>query len=139
MKPRLLVLVASVAFCLGAANGLAHERSSAPERYFANRCGHESVKAVKACIHRAAIHWGADYSDGVYIAWRESRWLNYGRTYCPVNPQPVGDEHATGLFQFLPSTFDSTPYAGQGICDPKVNALAWAWAWAHGWQSHWGM
>lgn len=35
--------------------------------------------------------------------------------------------HASGLFQFLPSTWRSTPYGRYSIWDPYANALAAAW------------
>lgn len=114
------------------------KRTAQAELYFAHRCNNTTVPAIKACLHRAAIHWDQDYGDMVYIAWRESRWNEYARRPCPVNPQAVWNgEHATGLMQFLPSTFASTPYLGQDICDPKSSALAAGWMWAHGRKGEW--
>ena len=44
------------------------------------------------------------------------------------NASPVWNgEHATGLLQFLPSTFASTPFAGMDIYSPYANALAAGW------------
>jgi len=37
------------------------------------------------------------------------------------------DSNAQGLFQFLPSTWAGTPYAGQSPFDPVANASAAAW------------
>jgi len=44
---------------------------------------------------------------------------------------------ASGLFQFLPSTWQSTPYAGFSIFDPFANALAAGWMHAHGRGGEW--
>lgn len=53
------------------------------------------------------------------------------------NPTSVGGEHASGLFQFLPSTFDSTPYARFSIWSPYANALAAGWMHVHGRGGEW--
>jgi soluble lytic murein transglycosylase-like protein len=46
---------------------------------------------------------------------------------------------ATGLFQFMPSTFASTPQgqAGASITDPVASAQAAAWMYSQGQQSQW--
>jgi soluble lytic murein transglycosylase-like protein len=46
---------------------------------------------------------------------------------------------ATGLFQFMPSTFESTPQgqAGASITDPVASAQAAAWMYSQGQQSQW--
>lgn len=38
---------------------------------------------------------------------------------------------ASGLFQFLPSTWGGTPWAGQSPFDPVANAQAAAWLYSH--------
>ncbi|MDQ6774575.1 MAG: transglycosylase SLT domain-containing protein, partial [Candidatus Dormibacteraeota bacterium] len=44
------------------------------------------------------------------------------------NPQAVnGSSGASGLFQFLPSTWARSPYGGQPVFDPDTNARAAAW------------
>lgn len=95
------------------------------ELYFAHRCGEQSVKAIKACIHRAALHWGVSAQDGYYIGSRETG----NRDSNSFNPNICNSEHsgACGLFQFMPGTFDSTPYRNYDIFDAKYNSLAWAW------------
>lgn len=99
------------------------------ELYFAKRCGNSPTRAVLACVHRAAIHWGQDYRQMKAIAWRES---NYRPEVC--NSQGSG---ACGLFQFMPGTWASTPYGGYSVFSAKYASLATAWAWSRGWQSHW--
>jgi hypothetical protein len=44
---------------------------------------------------------------------------------------------ASGLFQFLPGTFASTPYARFSIWSPYANAMAAGWMHAHGRGGEW--
>ncbi|MFL5759629.1 MAG: SH3 domain-containing protein [Thermomicrobiales bacterium] len=44
---------------------------------------------------------------------------------------------ASGLFQFLPSTWASTPFAGDNIFDPWASANAAAWMWSVGRRGEW--
>lgn len=43
----------------------------------------------------------------------------------------------SGLFQFMPSTWATTPYANQDIFDPVANSEAAAWMWANGRRDEW--
>jgi hypothetical protein len=52
----------------------------------------------------------------------------------PLAHNPSG---ASGLFQFLPSTFNSTPYRGLSIWSPYANALAAGWMHQHGRGGEW--
>jgi hypothetical protein len=64
----------------------------------------------------AAVQWAMN------VAWCESRY----------HPNSVNsDSGASGLFQFLPSTWSGTPYAGYSPFDPKYNSLAAAWLYSH--------
>ena len=56
------------------------------------------------------------------IAYCESRY----------HPNSVNsDSGASGLFQFLPSTWGGTPWANQSPFDPVANAQAAAWLYSH--------
>lgn len=56
------------------------------------------------------------------IAYCESRY----------HPNSVNsDSGASGLFQFLPSTWSGTPWANQSPFDPVANAQAAAWLYSH--------
>jgi hypothetical protein len=56
------------------------------------------------------------------IAWCESRY----------HPNSVNsDSGASGLFQFMPSTWGGTPWASQSPFDPVANAQAAAWLYSH--------
>jgi len=69
------------------------------------------------CILRAALHWRVDTSTLVRKARCESH----------LNPFAHNPSGATGLFQFIPSTFASTPYADHSPWRAKWSALAAAW------------
>lgn len=45
--------------------------------------------------------------------------------------------NASGLFQFLPGTWRTTPYASSSIFDPYANANAAAWMWSVGRRGEW--
>jgi hypothetical protein len=64
----------------------------------------------------AAVQWAMN------VAYCESRY----------HPNSVNtDSGASGLFQFLPSTWSGTPYANQSPFDPRANAFAAAWLYSH--------
>lgn len=65
--------------------------------------------------------------------WRKAR-CETGGTFSPRAYNPSG---ATGLFQFLPSTFRSTPYAVLSIWSPYANAMAAGWMHARGRGGEW--
>ena len=64
----------------------------------------------------AAVQWA------INVAYCESRY----------HPNSVNsDSGASGLFQFLPSTWGGTPWAHQSPFDPVANAQAAAWLYSH--------
>ena len=70
----------------------------------------------------AAVQWA------VNVAYCESRY----------HPNSVNSSSgASGLFQFLPSTWAFTPYAAYSPFDPKYNALAAAWLYQRDGPSQW--
>lgn len=94
------------------------------ELYFNNRCDRGSVAA---CTHRAALHWAQSYRALRAVSYCESRWD-------PAAQNPSG---AAGLFQFIPGTWASTPYAGYSVYSAKYASLAAAWMWRVGRRSEW--
>jgi soluble lytic murein transglycosylase-like protein len=55
-----------------------------------------------------------------------------------LNPRAVNrSSGASGLFQFLPSTWRTTPYASSSIFDATANANAAAWMWSVGRRGEW--
>lgn len=87
---------------------------------------HHTTETIARChIYRAAKRYHQPNSDAVRVARCESgfRWFVSG--------------HHQGLYQFLFSTYASTPYAGKNIYSPKWNSLAAMWMWAHGRRGEW--
>ncbi len=79
-------------------------------------------------IYAAADKYGQPRADMLRVAQCES----------VLDPNAVNPySNASGLFQFLPGTFATTPFAGQDIFDPVVNANAAGWMWQNGMRNHW--
>lgn len=73
----------------------------------------------------------ATYGNGDQL-WRKARCES------GLNPRARNlSSAATGLFQFLPSTWASTPYGRFNIESPYANALAAGWMHAHGRAGEW--
>jgi soluble lytic murein transglycosylase-like protein len=55
-----------------------------------------------------------------------------------LNPQAYNrSSGASGLFQFLPGTWRTTPFASYSIFDPWASANAAAWMWSQGRRGEW--
>jgi soluble lytic murein transglycosylase-like protein len=83
---------------------------------------------VAACIDRAAMRWNVD------------RWLLRRRAWCESRMDPGAyntTSGASGLFQFLPSTWQRTPYAGRSVWSAKWSSLAAAWMQRMGHGNEW--
>lgn len=79
-------------------------------------------------IYAAADKYGQPRADMLRVAQCES----------VLNPNAVNPySNASGLFQFLPSTWATTPYRDQNIFDPVASAEAAAWMWANGRRNEW--
>lgn len=79
-------------------------------------------------IAKAARQYGQSKSAMIRVARCES-----GLDPCAVNS--AGPYY--GLFQFLKSTWKSTPYGDRNIFDPKAQALATGWMWQQGRKDEW--
>lgn len=85
-------------------------------------------------LRLASVVYGQPYRDLLRVANCESPGLSPRL----VNSTAVWNgEHATGLLQFLPSTFRSTPFAREDIFSPYANALAAGWMWKNGRRGEW--
>lgn len=85
------------------------------------------TRITKCHIRRAAAHYGQSATTGYRMAYCESRF-NW-RAYNPSG--------ASGLFQFMPGTWGTTPYGHRSIWNPRYQALAWGWMLAQGRRGEW--
>lgn len=85
---------------------------------------------IIAIIYAAADRWGQPRADMLRVARCESN----------LDPSAVNSSSgASGLFQFMPSTFAFTPNGkrGESIFDAYSSADAAGWMWANGMRNHW--
>lgn len=94
------------------------------ERVAAKAC---SQARPVPCIKRAAIRYRVSFSMLLRKARCES-----GLRWWARNPSG-----SSGLFQFLPSTWATTPYARRSIWSAKWSSLAAGWMHARGRGSEW--
>lgn len=74
------------------------------------------ITAAFSPLGQRAVEWAMN------VAYCESRY----------HPNSVNsDSGASGLFQFMPSTWGGTPWASQSPFDPTANAQAAAWLYSH--------
>ncbi|MCA9862769.1 MAG: transglycosylase SLT domain-containing protein [Thermomicrobiales bacterium] len=93
------------------------------------RCqGNYTEKEILDFIASAAKKYGQSKNAMVRVARCESNL-----DPCAVNRS--GPYY--GLFQFLKSTWNKTPYGDQSIYDPKAQAMAAAWMWSEGRKNEW--
>lgn len=96
--------------------------------YDTNGDGVWSRDEIVAIIYAAAAYYGQSGDDMLRVAMCESN-------LDPYNVTPPYS--ASGLFQFLPGTWASTPYAGADIFNPVSSAFATGWMWANGRRGEW--
>jgi hypothetical protein len=87
-----------------------------------------SEEKILRYIAKAARQYGQSKPAMIRVARCES-----GLDPCALNRS--GPYY--GLFQFLKSTWKSTPYGDRNIYDPKAQALATAWMWKQGRKDEW--
>lgn len=87
-----------------------------------------SGNSIVDIITQAALRYGQSPEAMLAVARCESN-LN------PTDVNPYSG--ASGLFQFLPGTWKTTPYAGYSILDAWANANAAAWMWSVGRRGEW--
>jgi len=88
---------------------------------------HYSRKQIERIIYAAADRYGQSRSAMLRVAECESN----------LDPYAVNPSGSYGLFQFIRSTWRSTPYGNKDIFDPEANANAAAWMWSEGRKSEW--
>lgn len=96
----------------------------------ARRCrsGRWTEREVERFIERAAKRYNQSEKAMLRVARCESNL-----DPCAVNRS--GPYY--GLYQFLESTWKTTPYKRDDIFDPKAQALAAAWMWKQGRKNEW--
>jgi hypothetical protein len=87
-----------------------------------------SEQEILNFISKAAKKYGQSENAMVRVARCESVL-----DPCAVNPS--GPYY--GLFQFLKSTWKTTPYGDRDIFDPEAQSLATAWMWKQGRKNEW--
>jgi uncharacterized protein YraI len=92
------------------------------------RDGASAGNDVVSIIYAAADEYGQSRSAMLSVARCES--LLDPSAYNPISG-------ASGLFQFLPGTWATTPWAGASMFDPVANAEAAAWMWSVGRRNEW--
>ena len=86
-----------------------------------------SHKQIVRIIYAAADRYDQSRSDMLRVAECESN----------LDPYAVNPSGSYGLFQFIRSTWKSTPFGNKDIFDPEANANAAAWMWSEGRKSEW--
>jgi hypothetical protein len=94
-----------------------------------DRCReHDSEEAILRYIRRAARKYGQSRKAMIRVA------------RCESNLDPCAYNRSGpyyGLYQYLKSTWKSTPYHNHDIYDPKAQALATGWMWKQGRKNEW--
>ncbi|MFN8663931.1 MAG: SH3 domain-containing protein [Thermomicrobiales bacterium] len=86
-----------------------------------------SRKQIVKYIYAAADRYGQSRDEMLRVATCESN----------LDPYAVNPSGSYGLFQFIRSTWKSTPYGDEDIFDPEANAMAAGWMWKQGRKSEW--
>jgi uncharacterized protein YraI len=86
-----------------------------------------SRREIVRIIYHAADRYGQSRDDMLRVAECESN----------LDPYAVNPSGSYGLFQFIRTTWKSTPYGHKDIFDPEANANAAAWMWSEGRKSEW--
>ncbi|HEV2109164.1 MAG TPA: SH3 domain-containing protein [Thermomicrobiales bacterium] len=89
--------------------------------------GNLTQEQIIAIIYAAADRYGQSRADMLRVARCES----------VLDPNAVNPAGSYGLFQFIRSTWASTPYAAYDIFDPWANANAAGWMWSVGRRNEW--
>jgi len=86
-------------------------------------------------LHRGSVAEAINLACATYgncsTLWRRARCESQ------LNPSAHNGSEASGLLQFLPSTWRSTPYARFSIWSPYAQTLAAGWMFQHGRSSEW--
>ncbi len=98
-----------------------------PEASSGNENQSYARREIVHIIYTAADRYDQSRSDMLRVAQCESN----------LDPFAVNPSGSYGLFQFIRSTWKSTPYGDDDIFSPEANANAAAWMWSEGRKSEW--
>lgn len=96
---------------------------------------------IEESIRLATIVYPAFTQHRAWCIIRHESWM----TKDPIHARnihawpPGSSEHATGLYQFLPSTFHSTPFGSLSIYSAFAQSLAAGWMHQHGRAGEWAI
>lgn len=98
---------------------------------------HRTHVLTRIMLRRSSVVEAINLACAVYghcsTLWRRAS-CETGRTF---NPRAYNPSGASGLFQFLPSTWRTTPYARFSVWSPYASALAAGWMETHGRGNEW--
>lgn len=103
---------------------------------------HCTQRAPRWCVEHAIA---ADRLHGWMAAWMrrvpgcESSWNPYAYYGAPTNRTPIalGGDTSRGLFEFKPSTWQTTPYRTRWIFSARYQSLAAGWMIRQGRSGEW--
>lgn len=93
------------------------------------------LRQRRALLAAPSTREAIDLSCAIY-GFCSSLWSK-ARCESGLSPFAHNPSGASGLFQFLPSTFASTPFGNFSIWSPYANALAAGWMHDHGRGGEW--
>lgn len=98
----------------------------------------ELVTTRRELRHQPSVVEAINLACATY-GWCSTLWRKAGcETGGTFSPRSLnGSSGAAGLFQFLPSTWRSTPYGGFSVWSPYANAMAAGWMHDHGRGGEW--
>jgi uncharacterized protein YraI len=106
---------------------LNNPETPAPNGQASGRQDNYSRKQIVRYITQAANEYNQSPEDMLRVAQCESN----------LDPYAVNPSGSYGLFQFIRSTWKSTPYGKEDVFDPQANSRAAAWMWSQGRKSEW--
>ena len=117
------------------ARGLYRGKSAA---YWAGRYRHRTrqlQQARRVLLSRPSVAEAINLAGATY-GYTDTLWRK-ARCESQLDPNARNGSEASGLLQFLPSTWATTPYARFSIFSPYANALAAGWMHAQGRGGEW--
>jgi Transglycosylase SLT domain len=99
------------------------------------RLEHRVHTLTRTLAHHSSTREAIDLACAVYGSC-QTLW-SLARCESQLRPTARNASSASGLFQFLPSTFASTPFGRFSIFSPYSQALAAGWMLTHGRRGEW--